>query len=126
MCADFRVKCEVEVRGLTALFLYPHTEGTPYLRFLAGGASAKTSDDIAKSAVLLRPVFPCGGKASRYSSRAPTTHGSPDPSCGKRGEKSRLRTNKTRGQRGGSETLTYVCYDRNLWELNEKKDASAA
>ena len=22
MCADFRVKCEVEVRGLTALFLY--------------------------------------------------------------------------------------------------------
>ncbi|CDB32833.1 unknown [Eggerthella sp. CAG:209] len=37
MCADFRVKCEVEVRGLTALFLYPHTEGTPYLRFLAGG-----------------------------------------------------------------------------------------
>lgn len=42
------------------------------------------------------------------------------------GEKSRPRTNKTRGQRGGSETLTYVCYDRNLWELNEKKDASAA
>lgn len=37
MCADFRVKCEVEVRGLTALFLYPHTEGTPYLRCLAGG-----------------------------------------------------------------------------------------
>lgn len=26
MCADFRVKCEVEARGLTALFLYPHTE----------------------------------------------------------------------------------------------------
>lgn len=84
MCADFRVKCEVEARGLTALFLYPHTEA----RRISGssqGASAKISDDIARSAVLLRPVFPCGGKASRYSPRVPTTHGSPDPSCGKRG-----------------------------------------
>lgn len=35
MCADFRVECEVEVRGLTPSFFMPHTEGTPYLRFLA-------------------------------------------------------------------------------------------
>lgn len=90
------------------------------------GYLRKAPGNIAESAVLPYSLFPCGGKASRYSPRVPTTHGSPDPSCGKRGEKSRLRTNKTRGQRGGSETLTYVCYDRNLWELNEKKDASAA
>lgn len=102
----------------------PHTEGTPYLRFLAGGHLRKAPGNIAESAVLPYSLFPCGGKVSRYSPRVPTTHGSPDPSCGKRGEKSRPRTNKTRGQRGGSETLTYVCYDRNLWELNEKKDAS--
>lgn len=126
MCADFRVKCEVEVRGLTPSFFMPHTEGTPYLRFLAGGHLRKALGNIAESAVLPYPLFPCGGKVSWYSPRVPTTHGSPDPSCGKRGEKSRPRTNKTRGQRGGSETLTYVCYDRNLWELNEKKDASAA
>lgn len=86
MCADFRVKCEVEVKGLTALFFMPHTEGTPYLRFLAGGYLRKAPGNIAESAVLPYPVFPCGGgKASRYSSRVPTTHGSPDPSCGKRG-----------------------------------------
>lgn len=91
-----------------------------------GGHLRKATGNIAESAVLPYPLFPCGGKVSRYSPRVPTTHGSPDPSCGKRGEKSRLRTNKTRGQRGGSETLTYVCYDRNLWELNEKKDVSAA
>ena len=91
-----------------------------------GGHLRKATGNIAESAVLPYPLFPCGGKVSRYSPRVPTTHGSPDPSCGKRGEKSRLRTNKTRGQRGGSETLTYVCYDRNLWELNEKKDASVA
>ncbi len=127
MCADFRVKCEVEVRGLTALFLY-----AAYRRHAVspvprrGGHLRKATGNIAESAVLPYPLFPCGGKVSRYSPRVPTTHGSPDPSCGKRGEKSRLRTNKTRGQREGSETLTYVCYDRNLWELNEKKDASAA
>lgn len=126
MRADFRVKCEVEVRGLTALFLYAAyrrraVSPVPRRRHLR-----KAPGNIAESAVLPYPLFPCGGKASRYSSRAPKIHSSPSPSCGKRGEKSRLRTNKTRGQRGGSETLTYVCYDRNLWELNEKKDASAA
>lgn len=85
MCADFRVKCEVEVRGLTALFLYAAYRRHAISPVPRRGASAKTSDDIAKSAVLLRPVFPCGGKASRYSPRVPTTHGSPSPSCGKRG-----------------------------------------
>ena len=63
MCADFRVKCEVEVKGLTALFFMPHTEGTPYLRFLAGGYLRKAPGNIAESAVLPYPVFPCGGQS---------------------------------------------------------------
>lgn len=89
------------------------------------GHLRKALGNIAESAVLPY-LFSVQGQSITAFTTRPTTHGSPDPSCGKRGEKSRPRTNKTRGQRGGSETLTYVCYDRNLWELNEKKDASAA
>ena len=127
MCADFRVKCEVEVKGLTALFFMPHTEGTPYLRFLAGGVSAKSPGQHCRECCLA---------VSRLSVRGAKHHGihhalrrstaAPLLRAGREGQKSRPRTNKTRGQRGGSETLTYVCYDRNLWELNEKKDASVA
>ncbi len=56
MCADFRVKCEVEVRGLTAPLLYAAYRSTPYLRFLAGGASAKSSGQHCRERCLA--VFP--------------------------------------------------------------------
>ena len=126
MCADFRVKREVEVRGLTALFLYPHTEGTPYLRCLAGGHLRKLRMTSPRARFCYAPFFRAGAKhhGIHHASRRPTA--APILRVGREGQKSRPRTNKTRGQRGGSETLTYVCYDRNLWELNEKKDASAA
>lgn len=77
MCADFRVKCEVEVRGLTPSFFMPHAEGMPYLRFLAGGHLRKAPGNIAESAVLPYPLFPCGAKyhgihhALRRSTAAP-------------------------------------------------------
>lgn len=103
MCADFRVKCDVEVRGLTALFLYAAYRRHAVSPFSVRGAKHH---------------------GIHHASRRPTA--APILRVGREGQKSRLRTNKTRGQRGGSETLTYVCYDRNLWELNEKKDASAA
>lgn len=127
MCADFRVKCEVEVRGLTALFLY-----AAYRRHAVspvphrGGICEKPRATLPRALSCRIPFFRAGAKyhgihhALRRSTAAPLLR------VGREGQKSGPRTNKTRGQRGGSETLTYVCYDRNLWELNEKKDASAA
>lgn len=126
MCADFRVKCEVEERGLTALFLYAAYRRHAVSPVPRRGHLRKALGNIAESAVLPYPLFRAGAKyhgahhALRRSTAAPLLR------AGREGQKSRPRTNKTRGQRGGSETLTYVCYDRNLWELNEKKDASAA
>ena len=125
MCANFRVKCEVEVRGLTALFLYAAYRRHAVSLVPSQGHLRKALGNIAESAVLPY-LFPCRGKASRHSPRVRRPTAAPILRVGREGRKSRLRTNKTRGQRGGSETLTYVCYDRNLWELNEKKDASAA
>lgn len=104
MCADFRVKCEVEVRGLTALFLYAAYRRHAVSPVPRRGICEKPRATLPRALSCRIPFF----------------------RVGREGQKSRLRTNKTRGQRGGSETLTYVCYDRNLWELNEKKDASAA
>lgn len=85
MCADFRVKCEVEVRGLTALFLYAAYRRHAVSPVPSQGYLRKAPGNIAESAVLAYPRFPCGGKVSRYSSRVLTTHGSPSPSCEKRG-----------------------------------------
>lgn len=102
----------------------------PKARRISGSSQGylrKAPGNIAESAVLPYPLFPCGGAKHygiHHASRRPTA--APLLRVGREGQKSRLRTNKTRGQRGGSETLTYVCYDQNLWELNEKKDASAA
>lgn len=129
MRADFRVKCEVEVRGLTALFLYAAYRRHAVSPVPRRGASAKSPGQHCRERRLAVPppfFFRAGAKhhgihhALRRSTAAPLLR------AGREGQKSRPRTNKTRGQRGGSETLTYVCYDRNLWELNEKKDASAA
>lgn len=103
----------------------------PKARRISGSSQGylrKAPGNIAERAVLPYPplFFRAGAKhhGIHHASRRPTA--APLLRVGREGQKSRLRTNKTRGQRGGSETLTYVCYDRNLWELNEKKDASAA
>ena len=85
MCADFRVKCEVEVRGLTALFLYAAYRRHAVSPVPRRGICEKPRATLPRALSCRIPVFPCGGKASRYSPRVPTTHGSPDPSCGKRG-----------------------------------------
>ena len=127
MCADFRVKCEVEVRGLTALFLYAAYRRhaiSPVPR--RGDICEKLRATLPRALSCRIPFFRAGAKyhGIHHASRRPTA--APLLRVGREGQKSRLRTNKTRGQRGGSETLTYVCYDQNLWELNEKKDASAA
>lgn len=127
MCADFRVKCEVEARGLTTLFLY-----VAYRRHAVspvsrrGGICEKPWATLPRALSCRIPFFRAGAKyhGIHHASRRPTA--APLLRVGREGQKSRPRTNKTRGQRGGSETLTYVCYDRSLWELNEKKDASVA
>lgn len=77
MCADFRVKCEVEERGLTALFLYAAYRRHAVSPVPRRGHLRKAPGNIAESAVLPYPLFPCGGKVSRYSPRVPTTHSSP-------------------------------------------------
>lgn len=128
MCADFRVKCEVEVRGLTALLLYAAYRRHAISPVPRRGICEKPRATLPRALSCRTPpfFFRAGAKhhGIHHASRRPTA--APLLRVGREGQKSRLRTNKTRGQRGGSETLTYVCYDRNLWELNEKKDASAA
>lgn len=126
MCADFRVKCEVEARGLTALFLYAAYRRHAVSPVPRRGICEKPWATLPRALSWRIPVFRAGAKyhGIHHASRRPTA--SPILRVGREGQKSRPRTNKTRGQRGGSETLTYVCYDRSLWELNEKKDASVA
>lgn len=60
MCADFRVKCEVEVRGLTALFLYATYRRHAVSPVPRRGYLRKAPGNIAESAVLPYPLFPCG------------------------------------------------------------------
>lgn len=64
MCADFRVKCEVEVRGLTALFLYATYRRHAVSPVPRRGYLRKAPGSIAESAVLPYPLFPCGGGQS--------------------------------------------------------------
>lgn len=52
MRADFRVKCEVEVRGLTALFLYAAYRRHAVSPVPRRGHLRKAPDNIAESAVL--------------------------------------------------------------------------
>lgn len=64
MCADFRVKCEVEVRGLTALFLY-----AAYRRHAVspvphrGGASAKSHGQHCRERCLAVSPFSVRGQS---------------------------------------------------------------
>lgn len=62
MCADFRVKCEVEVRGLTALFLYAAYRSAPYLRLLAG-ASVKSPGQYCRERCLGVSPFSVRGQS---------------------------------------------------------------
>lgn len=62
MCADFRVKCEVEVRGLTTLFLYVAYRRHAVSPVSRRGHLRKAPGNIAESAVLPYPLFPCGGQ----------------------------------------------------------------
>lgn len=84
MCADFRVKCEVEVRGLTALFLYAAYRRHAVSLVPSQGHLRKALGNIAESAVLPY-LFSVQGQSITAFTTRPTTHGSPDPSCGKRG-----------------------------------------
>lgn len=63
MCADFRVKCEVEVRGLTALFLYAAYRRHAVSPVPRRGHLRKAPGNIAESAVLPYSLFPCGGQS---------------------------------------------------------------
>lgn len=75
MCADFRVKCEVEVRGLTALFLYAAYRRHAVSPVPRRGHLRKAPGNIAESAVLPYSLFPCGGAkyhGIHHASRRPT------------------------------------------------------
>lgn len=63
MCADFRVKCEVEVRGLTALFLYAAYRRHAVSPVPRRGHLRKAPGNIAESVVLPYSLFPCGGQS---------------------------------------------------------------
>lgn len=56
MCADFRVKCEVEVRGLAALFLYAAYRRHAISPVPRRGTSAKSSGQHCRERCLA--VFP--------------------------------------------------------------------
>lgn len=63
MCADFRVKCEVEVRGLTALFLYAAYRRHAVSPVPRRGHLRKAPGNIAESAVLPYPLFSVRGQS---------------------------------------------------------------
>lgn len=63
MCADFRVKCEVEVRGLTALFLYAAYRRHAVSPVPRRGHLRKALGNIAESAVLPYPRFSVQGQS---------------------------------------------------------------
>ena len=75
MCADFRVKCEVEVRGLTALFLY-----AAYRRYAVspvprrGGICEKPWATLPRALSGRIPFFRAGAKyhGIHHASRRPT------------------------------------------------------
>ena len=85
MCADFRVKCEVEVRGLTALFLYAAYRRHAVSPVPRRGICEKPRATLPRALSCRIPFFRAGAKhyGIHHASRRPTA--APDPSCGKRG-----------------------------------------
>lgn len=63
MCADFRVKCEVEVRGLAALFLYAAYRRHAVSPVPRRGHLRKALGNIVESAVLPYPRFSVRGQS---------------------------------------------------------------
>lgn len=63
MCADFRVKCEVEVRGLTSLFLYAAYRRHAVSPVPRRGHLRKALGNIVESAVLPYPRFSVRGQS---------------------------------------------------------------
>ncbi len=105
MCG-FQSEVRGRGEGLTALFLMPHTEGTPYLRFLAGGHLRKAPGNIAKRCLAVFPFSVRGQSITVFTTRPDDPRQSLSFVWEER--ERAPRTNKTRGQRGGSETLTFA------------------
>lgn len=63
MCADFRVKCEVEVRGLTALFLYAAYRRHAVSPVPRRGASAKSHGQHCRERCLAVSPFSVRGQS---------------------------------------------------------------
>lgn len=63
MCADFRVKCEVEVRGLTALFLYAAYRRRAVSPVPRRGTSAKSSGQHCRERCLGVSPFSVQGQS---------------------------------------------------------------
>lgn len=62
MCADFRVKCEVEVRGLTALFLYAAYRRHAVSPVPRRGICEKPRATLPRALSWRIPVFRAGAK----------------------------------------------------------------
>lgn len=63
MCADFRVKCEVEVKGLTALFLYATYRRHAVSPVPRRGASAKSPGQHCRERCLVVSPFSVRGQS---------------------------------------------------------------
>ena len=63
MCADFRVKCEVEVRGLTAPFLYAAYRRHAVSPVLRRGICEKPRAILPRALSWRIPVFRAGGQS---------------------------------------------------------------
>lgn len=63
MCADFRVKCDVEVRGLTALFLYAAYRRHAVSPVPRRGASAKSPGKYCRERCLGVSPFSVRGQS---------------------------------------------------------------
>ena len=67
MCADFRVKCEVEVRGLTALFLYAAYRRHAVSPVPRRGICEKPRAILPRALSWRIPVFRAGAKPVSYT-----------------------------------------------------------
>ena len=63
MCADFRVKCEVEVRGLTALFLYAAYRRHAVSPVPRRGICEKPRATLPRALSCRIPFFRAGGQS---------------------------------------------------------------
>lgn len=69
MCADFRVKCEVEVRGLTALFLYAAYRRRAVSPVPRRGICEKSRAILSRALSWRIPVFRAGQSITVFITR---------------------------------------------------------